>query len=117
DTLRAGFVPGPYGAREAVDGVVRDAHGVLFVLVGDDRQHRSEDFLLRNGHAVPDLAEHRGADVVATRRHAFRRFQTTGKELGALVDAFLDVAAHALELCLRRERAELGSLRQRIADA
>src|SRR5262245_50638227 len=35
-----------HGAREAVDRVVRDAHGVVIVLVGDHAEHGPEDPLL-----------------------------------------------------------------------
>src|SRR5207237_1010271 len=50
DGLRPVGIAGPHAGREAVVGVVGDAHGVLFVLVRNDRQHGPEDLLLGDRH-------------------------------------------------------------------
>src|SRR5258706_15857883 len=110
DALRARFVLGPHRAREAVGAVVGDADRVFLVLVGNDGEHRPEDLLLGDAHAVLHLAEHRGPHVVAAGRHALRRFGAAREQLGAFLLALLDVTAHALELRLRSKRSELRRL-------
>src|SRR5207249_141692 len=114
DALRARVVPGPHRARQAVHRVVGDAHRVFLVLVGNDGQHRAEDFLAGDGHVVPHSAEHGGLHVVAARRHALGRLGAAREEFGALLQAFPDVAAHALELRLRAERPQPGGFGERV---
>src|SRR5208282_4527046 len=98
----------PHRGREAVDGVVADAHGLLRVLEGDGREHGPEDLLARDLHAVVDLVEHGRLDVIAARLGA--RALAAHLELGTLLLARLDVAEHALELGLVDDRphARLG---------
>src|SRR6202008_1062959 len=64
----------PVGARaisrehvgmQSIDGVVRQRDRVLFVVIGDHRQYRSEDLLACNGHLIADVTEHRRPDKVA----------------------------------------------------
>src|SRR4051812_18066661 len=45
DPLGALLVSRPDAAGEAVDGVVRDPHGIVLVLVRHDREHGPEDLL------------------------------------------------------------------------
>ena len=52
-------------AGQAVGRVVGNAYGVVFVVVGNDREHRAEDLLARDRHVVRDVREHRRFDVVA----------------------------------------------------
>src|ERR1043166_6078381 len=114
--LRARLVLRPHGSGEAVDRVVRDAHRVLLVAVGDDRQHGTENLFLRDGHVVAHFSEHRGTHIVAARRHAFGRLGAAGDELRAFREPLADVAAHALELRLGSERPEPCGFGERIAD-
>src|SRR3954462_1903948 len=85
-----------HATRQAVDRVVGDADRILFVLVADDRQDRAEDLLLGDGHVVAHLAEDRRLHEVAVGVHVGRLLGATDDEVGALVDALLDVAGHAL---------------------
>src|SRR5581483_7341773 len=105
DALGALLVLRPHAAGEAVDRVVRDAHGVVLVPVGDDREHRAEDLLLRDRRARIDAAEHGRPDEPAA-RDALGPLGAAREQLRALGDALGDVAAHALELRLRGEGPE-----------
>src|SRR5690606_37167174 len=58
------LVGGPDSAGESVHHPVGDAHGVVLVVVGEDRQHRPEDLLLGDRHLWGDAGEHRRTDVV-----------------------------------------------------
>src|SRR5262245_7632403 len=51
---RAGLVRSGDRAREPVARVVGDADGVVFVLVGNDAEHRAEDLVLRQRALVRD---------------------------------------------------------------
>ena len=53
---------------------------VVVVVVGDHREHRPEDLLLRDRHRVVDVGEHRGLDVPA--RVEARRPAAADDELG-----------------------------------
>ena len=80
-----------------------------------DRQHRAEDLLLEDAHAVVTL-EHRRRDVVALLHVAAEPDAlAAGQELGAFLLADVDVAEDLLELVVRRLRAELGVGVERIA--
>src|SRR5258706_10810568 len=104
DALGARPALGPHRAREAVGAVVGDADRVFLVLVGNDGEHRPEDLLLGDAHAVLHLAEHRGPHVEAAGGHALGRFGAAREQLGAFLLPLLDIAAHALELRLRSQR-------------
>ena len=82
------------------------ADRVLLVVVGDDRQHRPEDLLLRDRHVVAHVGEDRRLHEVAA-VEALGRLRAAGDELRALLDALLDVAAHALALDVGDQRPEL----------
>src|SRR5919204_5928493 len=63
----------PDGAGEAVLAVVREADGVLGVVVRDHREHGPEDLLACDAHRVVDAREHGRLDVpplLETRRTA-----------------------------------------------
>src|SRR5580693_1606783 len=65
DVLAVLGVGGPHRAAEAVVGVVGYPDGVFFVAVGDDGQHGSEDFFLRDRGGVVDVGEHSWLDEPA----------------------------------------------------
>src|SRR5690606_18581076 len=116
DALRALVARGPDGAGEAVGRAVGDAHGVVLVLVGDDREHRAEDLLLADGALGLHPPEHGRLHVVAPVEPG-RRFGAAGEELRPFLDALMDVAAHALALRRRGQRAHGGALGHRVAEA
>ncbi len=51
--------------REVVLGVVGDVDGFVRGPVGDDGQHRADDFFAGDGHAGRDVRKDGGTDVVA----------------------------------------------------
>src|SRR5919202_5219215 len=106
----AGAARGPDRAREAVDRVVREAYGVLFVLEGDHGHHRAEDLLARrpvvvgdwgeDGGRVPEARALRGA---APDRHG-RVVRHEGGDLLAVIGR--DKRSHLRLLVLRVPDAE-----------
>src|SRR5438309_2888788 len=105
DLLRVLDVAREHRAHQAVDGVVGDADGVLFVAVRDDRQDGTEDLLLRDRHVVAHAGEDGRLHEEAL-GEALGLLGSAGDELGAFLDALLDVAAHALLLLRRDQGAE-----------
>jgi hypothetical protein len=110
DTLRAPLRrrAGLHIGREAVDRVVGHRDDLVLVLVGQDREHRPEDLLARDGHVVGDAGEDRRAHIVA----AVEILRTAGAarhQLRALVDAGLDQALDLLELDAADHGAEEGA--------
>src|SRR6218665_2101889 len=61
----AGTVARADHARQAVAAVVGDAHGVGLVAERNHHLHRTENFVLRNLHAVTALGEQGGGDEIA----------------------------------------------------
>ena len=114
DVVRLLDVARPDAGGEAVDRVVRARDRLVHVDELDRREHRSEDLLARDRHLGRDVREHRrlhevalaGADVGAA---------AAGDERRAFALRDLDVAQHALELALRRDRAEPRLRIERIA--
>ncbi len=83
-------------ARQAVDRVVGDPHGVVVVVVGDDHEHRAEDLVLG------DLAV--GVDVGQQRRRievARVDLLAAGDQGGARLDGPLDHAVDLVALASR----------------
>ena len=62
------FVAGVHGARESVFGVVGDGECIVPVAGFDHREHRAEDFLLRDLRLRGDVGHHRGLDEIAWSR-------------------------------------------------
>src|SRR5580692_9405159 len=91
------FGAGPDAARESVGRVVGDRDGLFLRVVGDDREDRTEDLFLGDGHVVANVTENRGSDVV-TLLQSLRRLDATAEEPRAFVDALRDVVANALLL-------------------
>src|ERR1700691_2118776 len=56
---------GPHAAGQSVGRVVRDCDRLLLGVVGDDRQHGTEDLLLRDRHVGAHVGEDRGLHVEA----------------------------------------------------
>src|SRR6266849_7199006 len=113
DALGASGVAGPDAAGQAVHRVVGDADRVVVVLVRQDRQHRTEDLLPRDGHRRLHAREDGRLDVVALRQ-AFWRVGAAQGEQGAFLDARADVLADALPLLGRCERTQPRLRRARV---
>src|SRR5262249_14644885 len=113
DAERALLRRAVHGAGEAVDRVVRDAHRVVVVLVGDHAEHGPEDLLLRDRHARVDVDEERRLDEEARARGS----AAADEAARALALALLDVAEHALLLAAAHLRPlEVRGVR-RVAEA
>src|SRR5829696_5536738 len=108
-------VAGPDRAGQAVLAVVGDAHCVIGVVVGDDREHGPEDLLARDAHRVVDTGEHRRLHVPALLETG-RTAVAPHCDLGALFLAHRDVLLDALLLALGDKRSDLGRLVLRVAD-
>ena len=92
-------------ARQPVDAVVGDPHGVVFVLEGDHDEHRSEDLLLGDGHGVVHVDEERGLHPVALGELVARRPPPPTRQRGTLGLALLDVPEHPFALLGPDQRA------------
>ena len=103
----------PDAGAEAVRRVVRLLDRLLGRAERQHREHRAEDLLLRDAIALRDVREDGRREPVALLRQAARRLV----DLGALLLAGLDELPDLLELHLRVDRADVGVLVERIADA
>jgi len=104
-----GDVAGLHIGGQAVDGVVGQADRLGFGLVGQNGQHRAEDFLSCDRHVVA----HTGEDGRADEKAAVEVFRPPGAadhQLRALVDARLDQALDLVELDLADHRADSGGI-------
>src|SRR5215216_1703388 len=105
--MGVGDVAGPQARGEAVLGVVCAAGDLLQVVEGHRDQDGAEDLLAGDPHRVLDADEERRLDEVAAAVGAVGR--SPRGDLGALLDARVDVALDAVELLLGDEGAELGA--------
>src|SRR4051812_18565195 len=106
-------VAGPHRAREAVVGVVGDAHRIVDVVVGDDRQDGTEDLLLGDGHRVVDVGEDRRLDVPALVEAG--RPAATGDDTSTFVATLGDVALDPVAVTRREHRTDRGFGIERVA--
>lgn len=112
-------VLGPDVGGQAVFHVVGQAQRLGFVLERDQADHRAEDLLLGDAHAVVHVGEHRGLDelpLAQVRRQAGRTLQAAGHQGGAFLEADADVAGDLVVVGLGDHRADLGLRVLRIAD-
>src|SRR5262249_38770895 len=116
DALGALEVPRRDVAREPVGGIVRDLHGLVVALVGQEGEDGAEDLLPGDRHVVAHVAEDGGLHVVPA-LEACGAARTTGRQLRPLVDPGLDEALDLVELRLAHYRAEHGAVAEGIADA
>ncbi len=101
---------------QPVRRVVGHRHRLVFVAIGQDRQHRAEHFLPSDRHVVAHAGEHRGPHVVAT-IEVLGPAGTTGNQLRALGDAGLDQPLDFCELRRADHRPQVGRPVARVADA
>src|SRR6185312_17429661 len=103
----------PDTSAQAVRRVVR----LLDRLVGraerEHAEHRAEDLLLRDAVALRDVREDGRREPVALLRQAARRLV----DVGSLRLARFDEVDDLVELHLRVDRADVGVLVERVADA
>src|SRR6478735_4582078 len=87
DALALAGVLGPDGAGKTVDGVVRDAYGV--VLVGErlDGEHRTEGLVAHHAHPTAYAAEDGRLEEVAVGQLALDGALATDQDLRALAHA------------------------------
>ena len=101
-------------AGQSIGGVVRDAHRLVFVLVGNDRQHRPEYLLACDGHIITDIRKHGRFDVIAF-FESIRPPGSAGNEGRSFVDPFLDQSLDLVPLKLGHHRADARIFRLWIA--
>ena len=104
----------PHAGREPVRRVVRLLDRLLGRAEREHREHRPEDLLLRDPVALRDVREDASARTSSPSpgsRHARL------VDLGALLLPARDELADLLELRLRVDRADVGVLVERVADA
>src|SRR5665811_391460 len=53
-------ISGGHKPGQAIRGIVRDSDSVGFIFIRDDAKNGSENLLVRDGHVIPDVREHRG---------------------------------------------------------
>jgi len=90
------LIGAPHPAGQSVDHAVGDAHGVVVVLIAEDREYRSEDLLLGDLHVGGDLGEHGGLHEEPG-VEALRCARSPDDHLGAVVDTVDTVADVALD--------------------
>ena len=93
-------------ARQAVWRVVGDANRVVVAVVGDHREHRSEDLFLSDPGVVAQTGDHGGLDEEAD--IAVRRATAAARERPALGDRRVEVALHPIPLPRRNQRPANG---------
>ncbi len=103
----------PDAGREPVRRVVRLLDRLVRRAERQHREHRPEDLLLRDPVALRDVREDGRHEPVALLRQAARRLV----DLGALLLPALDELLDLLELLPRVDRADVGVLVERVADA
>lgn len=99
-------IGGPHTARQPVIRVIGDLDRLVHRVVGDDRQHRAEDFLLCDGHRVVDIGKNRGLHKVSAIQ-ALGALAAVGQSR-TLCDALGDVALDPSALLLCDQRTDLG---------
>ncbi len=85
-----GVVARPDGTGESVHGAVRDAQGVLLVLVAQDAEHGTEDLLLGDRHLGATSAK----TVGRTKKPRSRGIRGRPRSGALLLDALVDVTPH-----------------------
>ncbi len=88
---------------QAIDRVVGDGDRLFVIRVGNDRQHRPEDLLARDGHVIADVGEQRRPHKPAV--EPARPTLAAGKQR-ALVDTDTDISLNAIPLLLADHRAD-----------
>ena len=114
DGVGAVEVVGEHRGVEAVDRVVGDLDRLLLVVGRDDRQHRAEDLLARDGRCCC-----RRCRTPSARRSSRGRDARDGRrrcQRGAFRLALGDVALDPVALPAHGQRAHLGGRVERVAD-
>ena len=115
--MRAVQITGHHAGSQAVVGVVGAADHFLFAVVDEDAHHRAEDFLAHDGHGIRAIGEHGGGDVGALGIVAITDARAADQQACTLAAALLDVAEHAVHMRVAHQRAKVGGVIQRIAEA
>ncbi|MNF77113.1 hypothetical protein D3C84_592510 [compost metagenome] len=115
--MRTGQVAGHHAGGEAVVAVVGPADHFLFAVVDQDAHHRAEDFLTDDAHGVAAVGEHGRRHVGALGVVAVADPLAADQQARALAAALGDVAEHAFHMGEADQRAEVGGLNLRVAQA
>ncbi len=106
-------VSGPDSGGKSVRISIRQFDDLIDVIEAKRRQHRTEDFFLRNLHVVFDFAEDRGLNEKAFAA-VYRNTVSARDQLRAFLLAGFDVAENSLHLLLAHDRAHAASPRCRL---
>ena len=105
----------PDAGAEAVERVVGDLHGLVFVFEGGDGDDGPEDLLLEDAHLVVALEDGR-LDVEAVLEVAVERGAlAAGEDLGAFLPADVEVGEDLFDLLGGGLRADHGGAVERVA--
>src|ERR1700726_3314968 len=110
-------VPRPEGAGEAIRRAVGQPDGLLLAVERQDGDDRTEDLLLGERHGGGHVAEDRGTIEAAAIEGLAPQRLPAGTERRSLFHALPDVGVHPLAVLARDERADLGRIQKRVADA
>src|SRR5712671_3361855 len=102
--------------RESVLDAVRNPDSIFQVITRNNRNHRPEDFFLRDAHLRVDIAEYRRLHEPAILIVALVEPLAAAHQLRAFVLADRDVAEVSLQLLLVDRRTHLRGLIQSVAD-
>src|SRR5262245_60267572 len=103
--VRGGEVVGPDRTGEPVLDLVNLRQHHILRAPFEDGENRAEDLLLADAHVHGHVGEYGGLDVEALGEMGIGRRFAAGDESGAILLAGVDVAEHAIILCLAHNRA------------
>src|SRR5262249_10583868 len=107
----------PDRRAQPVDRVVGHLDGFGDVLVGNDRQHRAEDLLLRQAAVISHVGEDRRLDEGRAFEAGHTRGPPARRHRRALGFAYLDIALPRLTLLLGDQRPQIGLEIKRVTHA
>src|SRR5471032_2889304 len=108
---------GDQASSQAEVGVVGAADHFFFGLVSEDAHHWAEDFFTDDGNLVGAVGEHGRGHVGAFGEVAIGQTVAAAQDAGAFFLTFGDVAEHAFHVGEADQRAEVGVLVLRVANA
>ncbi|VVO41965.1 hypothetical protein PS723_05946 [Pseudomonas fluorescens] len=110
-------VLGDHTGGQAEVGVVGTTDHFFFGFIAEDAHHRTKDFFANDGHVVGAVGEHGRCHECAFGEFAVGQTITAAQQASAFFLTFGDVAEHAFHMGEADQRAEVGVLVLRVADA
>ncbi len=113
---RSRDISGVNGTGKAIRGSVEDFDRLFEALDLEDRQDRTENFLLRDPHRSGDLIEHRRAIEIAVDPSPLFVDRSSGKKPGPFIFPDLDITVHLLARGFVDQRPHLHGLVEAVSD-